>query len=100
MVCATAVAVVYLIRDVFVAYAGQATLANVAFSFIADLRFEAIVSYAFGAGGLLYGLRQRHLRQENVRRLTNRPQQLEKMIDPARTSSGLTPQGTTQPGDR
>jgi hypothetical protein len=100
IVCGTAILVFYFLRDVFLAYAGQSTLANVAISVVTDVRIEAVISYTVGGGGVLYGLRQRQLRQRNIERLTARILVLEREKDPYRSSSGLTPRGTTRPSDR
>jgi len=100
IVCVTTILVFYFLRDVFLAYAGQSTLANVAISVMTDVRIEAFISYAVGGSGVLYGLRQRQLRQRNIKRLTARILVLERQKDPYRSSSGLTPRGTTRPSDR
>ena len=100
MVCGTTSLVFYFLREVFLAYAGQSTLANVAISVVTGVRIEAAISYAIGGGGILYGLRQRQLRQRNIERLTARILVLERQNDPYRSSSGLTPRGTTRPSDR
>jgi hypothetical protein len=100
MVCGTTILVFYFVRDVFLAYAGQSTLANVAISVITDVRVEAVIPYAVGASGIFYGLRQRQLRQRNIERLTTRILGLEQQKDRDRSSSGLTPRGTTRPSDR
>jgi hypothetical protein len=55
---------------------------------------------AVGGAGIFYGLRQRQLRQRNIERLTARVLQFEQQKDPHRSSSGLTPRGTTRPSDR
>lgn len=50
--------------------------------------------------GLGYGVRQRNLRRINIERLTKRVRELEQCCDDGRSSSGLTPRGETNPGDR
>ncbi|HXQ52880.1 MAG TPA: hypothetical protein VN802_17440 [Stellaceae bacterium] len=100
VVCGTVLGVFYWVHVVLLAYAGTSTFANVAISFVTDFKLDRVLAYGFGAGGVGYGLRQRKLRRKNIERLAPRAAMLEKIIDPNRTSSGLTPQGTTQPGDR
>lgn len=97
--CGTVIIVTYWLRDVLLAYAGQTTNANVALSLITDLKIDRILPYVVAGGGIAYGRQQRRLRQSNIKRLTERPQELERAIDPGRTSSGLAPDGTTNPGD-
>lgn len=98
--CLLLFAVAWFTRDVLVAYAGQTTSANVIVKLIADLRVAVVVPWALAAGGVAYGLRQKHLKEDAIERLTKRPQELEKLIDPNRTSSQLTPRGRTNPKDR
>src|SRR6266567_6653131 len=87
---------------VFIAYnvnsavrflAGRTTFADVGIKFLADFRISEAVAYVFGGGGLLYGLRNRKLRKDNVERMTRRIAQLEAQIDPRRSSSRLTSRG-------
>ena len=99
-ICGLLLAVAYWTREVLVAYAGKSTLADIAIRLAAELHIDRALAYLFGSGGILYGLRQRSLRQRNLRRLTPRAHELERRIDPNRTSSGLTPSGTTNPKDR
>jgi len=94
---------------VFIAYnvnsavrflAGRTTFADVGIKFLADFRISEAVAYVFGGGGLLYGLRNRKLRKDNVERMTRRIAQLEAQIDPRRSSSRLTSRGETRPEDK
>lgn len=50
--------------------------------------------------GVLYGLFERKLRQRKTEYLQDRITKLEKTIDLKRESSGLTPRGETNEGDR
>jgi hypothetical protein len=58
------------------------------------------LAYAFGGGGLLYGLNERRLRRNAVRRLAPGRVQYEQGLDPGRSSSGLTQTGETSPEER
>jgi len=80
--------------------AGQTTLAQIGMSFIGDIRVSDAVAYIFGGSGFLYGLNERRLRHKKTERLASHAIELEKMLDPKRTSSGLTPKGTTRPEDK
>jgi hypothetical protein len=90
----------YWTRDVLLAYAGKTTLADVAIRLAADLKIDKMFAYLFGGGGVAYGLLQRRLRRQTIARLTPRSRAREEELDPNRTSSGLTPRGTTRPEDR
>jgi len=87
----------------FEALAGKATLASFGISLIADLKanklFSHIVTGIFGLSGMGYGLRERSIKRREIRRLGNRVVNLEKRLDPNRTSSGLTLDGTSRPED-
>jgi len=80
--------------------AGQTTFAQIGMSFIGDIRVSDAVAYVFGGSGFFYGLNERRLRHKKTERLAAHAQELEKIIDPKRTSSGLTPKGTTRPEDK
>lgn len=100
LVCGTIVVIGYWVYLTLIAYAGKSTSASVAISFVTDFKLDQVFAYFVGGSGALYGYRQRRLMRGNIERLSGRPRELEKRIDPNRTSSGLTPQGTTHPGDR
>jgi hypothetical protein len=80
--------------------AGKYTFAQIGVSFLGSLRLNETISYAFGASGVIYGLKQRALRRKNIQRLSTQIQTLEGQVFPTRSSSNLTTEGTTQPGDR
>jgi hypothetical protein len=94
---------VWALAPAFQAFAGKTTLANFGISLIADLKansvFSHIVTGIFGLGGAAYGLRERAHKRKEINRLGNRVVQLEKRLDPNRTSSGLTLDGTSRPED-
>jgi hypothetical protein len=79
--------------------AGKETLADVAIRFLGNLKVSESIAYLLGTGGVIYGAAQRQLRRRNIRRLVQAKNDLEKWIDPGRTSSGLKDDGTTRPGD-
>jgi hypothetical protein len=79
--------------------AGKETFANIGIRFIADFKVSEGVAYIFGGGGVAYGLGERRLRRNRTATLTARITELEKEMDPDRTSSLLTPRGTTRKGD-
>jgi hypothetical protein len=80
--------------------AGQTTLAQIGMSFMGNLHVSTAVAYIFGGSGVAYGYRQRALRHKKIADLTAHTQSLEMLVDSKRTSSKLTPQGTTRPEDQ
>jgi hypothetical protein len=81
------------------ALAGQTTNADLLFKIIANINVSYAISWTATAGAIVYGRVQKNLRQRAVERLATRNAELEKRLDPHRTSSGLTPRGLTRPGD-
>jgi len=85
------------------AFAGKTTLANFGVSLIADLKANTVFSHlvmgVLGLGGAGYGLRERAQKRKEIKRLGNRVVDLEKRLDPNRTSSGLTIDGRSRPED-
>jgi hypothetical protein len=88
-----------------VALAGRETSANIWVGFWTNvfgshLATTCVLAFMVGVGGTLYGLVERRSRQRNTARLSGRIEQLEKHIDPGRSTSKLTPSGETNPEDR
>lgn len=52
-----------------------------------------------GLAGFVYGRNQERFRERKTRELAARIRELEQLIDPDRTSSGLSPDGNTNPED-
>lgn len=82
------------------ALAGQSTSANIIVQLLSDIRVETLFSYAFGVSGIVYGLRERKLRQRTIEHLQPRARVLEGILDERRSSSRLTLSGETNPADR
>jgi hypothetical protein len=80
--------------------AGKYTFAQIGVSFLGSLKVNETISYAFGASGVIYGIKQRALRRKNIQRMSSQIQTLEGQLFSTRSSSNLTTQGTTQPRDR
>lgn len=80
--------------------AGQYTFAQIGVRFLGDLRISEGVAYCFGAGGVVYGFNRHRLHQKNIERTALRISELEKQLDPKRSSSRLTPRGKTRPEDK
>jgi hypothetical protein len=85
------------------AFAGKTTLAGLGVFLLADLKANTVLSHAvmaiFGLGGAGYGLRERSQKRKEIKRLGNRVVELEKRLNPSRTSSGLTLDGRSRPED-
>jgi len=90
---------VWIIADALKAFAGKTSSAHMAFSVLADVRFVYTVSMAVGAAGAGMYLRERNLHRKTRERLAGRITDLEKTIDPSRTSSQLTSLGLTRQED-
>jgi hypothetical protein len=83
--------------------AGHSTLAEFGVRVIADLKVNNVVSHLvtalFGVGGISYGYSERRLRHKNIERMSEQLTEYEKLIDPKRSTSGLTKRGRTRPED-
>jgi hypothetical protein len=90
---------VYLITSAARDFAGKETRAEFFLKAIADLKANQGFAYLFGAGGIIYGLKERRSRKKIVGKVQERNRTLEKMLDPGRSSSGLPQSGDTRKGD-
>jgi len=91
--------VAYFFTGALKAYAGEVTFAQVGITLLGDLKVNEWVAYLLAGGAVTYGLRQRKLRRDKTEELAGRLKQLEGRFDPRRSSSRLTPRGTTHPED-
>lgn len=89
----------WCLKESMQAFAGQTSDANIVVSLLADVNFSEAVAWVFGLGAFGYGYQQRKLKGQTVQRLTSRITELEKKLDPSRTSSELTSTGETNPKD-
>jgi hypothetical protein len=74
-------------------------MAQVVISFLGSMTVSKSLAYMFGAGGVLFGAYERRLRKKTLAHLHPRAKELEKLIDPRRSSSTLTNEGETNPLD-
>jgi hypothetical protein len=93
------VLMLYFVRGMIHDLAGRYTFADIGIKFLGDFRISEALAYIFGVGGIAYGRGQRKLRKERIEDLSSKKAQLEKIIDPDRTSSRLTKRGDTNPED-
>ncbi len=95
----TLVACVYLGYLSIESLAGRVTLATVGIRLLGNLRVSEGICAILTTGGIVYGVGQRRLRHKAVKHLGNAKNELEKILDPGRSSSGLTEAGGTRPED-
>lgn len=79
--------------------AGKQTDADVNINAIFGIEVKDVLMSSVAVGGVLYGLRQRQLRQDTIQENSEYQKALEQVHDPTRTSSHLTTRGTTNPKD-
>lgn len=79
---------------------GKETSASVYIDFLGTVNVSLALSWTVAIIGTAYGIQQRKLRRDTVERIQQRNIQLEKLIDPDRSSSKLTPRGETRPEDQ
>jgi hypothetical protein len=75
--------------------AGTNTLANIGIRIIGNVKVSDGIIVLLMGGGWAYGLGQRSLRRRYIERTSSAKNELERIIDSNRTSSNLTPRGTT-----
>jgi hypothetical protein len=95
---ATTVGVAYCLYLSVNSIAGKTTVFSAVLSVLADLRISILVTLTLAGCG--WGLIERMLRQRKTEYFQQRIRDLEKKIDPQRTTSGLTPKGKTNPQDK
>lgn len=81
------VAVAYFADNSITALAGQKTLADIGIRFFTDIRISEALAWAVGGSGVWYGYAQRRLRIKTSKRLGTQNRELEKRLDPKRSSS-------------
>src|SRR5579863_3697000 len=91
--------VVHEVASVFIAYAGKTSLADMSFKVLASVNVVWTLSLTLSGISVTLYMRERTLHRRTRERLTTRITDLELKLDPKRTSSLLTPQGTTRKGD-
>lgn len=79
--------------------AGQHTYSNIMVKLVTDMNINEWLAYSLAAGGVVYGKSQNTLRKRTIKELSERSADLERRIDPGRSTSGLTPFGDTHPED-
>lgn len=87
-------------KDAVVALSGQSTnvFVQAGMSFLASMRL--IFSFSLTGVAALWAVVERATRQKQAERLHGRIKELERQIDPQRSSSKLTRKGKTNPKDK
>ena len=93
--CCTISVCVWLFTRILPEIAGTET--SILVSFLAD--WKVLTSLGVGFAGLGWGYIERRNRHKTVTRLSQRILELERRIDPNRTSTNLTAAGKTNPED-
>jgi hypothetical protein len=88
--------VAYMVLRCCEALAGKQTQAEVFLHLLASITLSSKIAWLTGGGGMAYGYCQSRFRKSEVARLTDRNSELERIVDPNRTSSGLTRHGKTK----
>jgi hypothetical protein len=92
--------IAYMVFRSVDALAGKVTLAELGANLVGNVRINEAVAWILASLFGLYGLNERRLRRKHIERLAPQISELESRLDPNRTSSRLTPRGTTRPEDR
>jgi len=79
--------------------AGKQTFAQIGIKLLGDIKIANSIGYVVGGSGIIYGRRQKKLKEDVILKLAPRIKELETEIDPKRSSSGLTERGRTRPED-
>lgn len=79
--------------------AGSSTNLSMLMSLSANKDLVDIASLAFGGAGITYGVRERRAKRRVIEHQGNRIKDLETDVDPERSSSGLSEDGSTHPDD-
>jgi hypothetical protein len=90
---------VFVLGKAVESLAGRTTLADIGIGLFGEFKIERIVSLSVTGGSIVYGMYERKLRHDKTEYLQGRIRELEKALDPGRTSSKLSKRGTPRPED-
>lgn len=79
--------------------AGHQTYADIGVQFLGNLKISDSLLYLLTGGSIIYGMGERRLRRKHIGRIDSLKNNLERKLNPNRTSSKLNKDGTTRPGD-
>ncbi len=81
------------------ALSGKVTMAKFAEKLLASVAINQWVAWVIAGLSTSWAILERGQKRKKIAELSGRPIELEKLIDPGRSSSLITPRGTTKPGD-
>ena len=87
-------------KEAVSALAGRVTGTNIVLQFFGFLEVSIAVAWGAAAAAAIWGFRERSLRRSTTKRMSDRVEELELLIDPGRTSSNLSRTGETNPKDK
>lgn len=100
MMCMLIAWLAYIAKEITFGLAGKTTLAEIGVSIMLATSTRERISYAANFLLVLLVFREWHLRRKKVKKLAKRVVDLERHIDPNRSSSQLTSTGDTRREDR
>lgn len=89
----------WCVRLIVDSLAGKRTMADIGVNVLGKVGISTSLAWFLAASCGLYGVAQRRLRKDTVEGMEKRIVELEKGIDPKRSSSNLTPRGDTPSED-
>lgn len=97
--CVTYITIAYIALLAVRALSGKTTIADFALSYVTGEGKALAASWAVAVTCAVWALTERHLRLKKIAAMGTHNAELEKRIDPGRSSSNLTVEGETAPGD-
>ena len=97
---AAATVIAYFVADAVKALAGQETIAEIVLGVLVPPSLRSWPYYAVPLASLGFAYHQYRLRKRAIAEMDGRIVYLERLLDPARTSSLSTSTGDTRPEDR
>lgn len=92
--------IAHCVKESIQALAGRNTETDILVQFLSRAEVSEALAWLLAGGGSLYGYGQNRLKKRTTESLTKRITQLERMVDPSRSTSGLTPRGETRKEDK
>jgi hypothetical protein len=90
------VVVVYFITDMFKHLGDTGSVKfDMLFNTLINISGSIYISYTIAISSMVYGYAQRKLRQRNIKEMSKRIDNYEKMLWPGKTSSQINTDGTT-----
>ncbi len=89
----------YIVQAI-TALSGHQTDASFVVKILLNLQADRWIAYIVGGGGVAYGWNERRLKRKDIKRLSRHTEELERRLDPKRTSSNLLPDGRTRREDK